>query len=225
MIVLSGLSEIEQRTFLLADNKVIEKAGWDRAALAVELNSLAPLLLEAGLDISLTGFEAAEIDSLSIDFVDLEAEPLTSRLCLRNRRSAAWETCGGWAPTAFSAETPQQPSICVSSWPVSPPRGFLLTRPLTSRSKPSRVVARSSTASFDGLGRDVQNRIRDFPYRHASPRQSTPSTAPSTSYAWIGGISGDAGGRQAGLFRAEEPDRVEQDQMLVKEASTGLNTS
>ena len=57
VIVLSGLSETEKRTFLLADNKAVEKAGWDRAALALELNTLAPLLIEAGLDISLTGFE------------------------------------------------------------------------------------------------------------------------------------------------------------------------
>lgn len=76
VIVLSGLSEAERRSFLLSDNKVAEKAGWDRAALALELNSLAPLLVEAGLDISLTGFEAAEIDSLSFDLVDPEIDPV-----------------------------------------------------------------------------------------------------------------------------------------------------
>ncbi len=75
VIVLSGLSETEKRTLLLADNKAVEKAGWDRAGLALELNSLTPLLIEAGLDISLTGFEAAEIDALSIDLVDPEVDP------------------------------------------------------------------------------------------------------------------------------------------------------
>lgn len=75
VVVLSGLSEAERRAYLLADNKLAEKAGWDRATLAVELNSLAPLLVEAGLDIGLTGFEPAEIDILMGDLVDPEADP------------------------------------------------------------------------------------------------------------------------------------------------------
>jgi DNA modification methylase len=74
-VVLSGLSDTQKRAYLLADNKLAEKAGWDRATLAVELNSLAPLLEGAGLDISLTGFEPAEIDSLMGDLVDSEADP------------------------------------------------------------------------------------------------------------------------------------------------------
>jgi len=44
VIVLSGLSGAERRAYLLADNKLAQKAGWDRATLAVELSSLAPLL-------------------------------------------------------------------------------------------------------------------------------------------------------------------------------------
>ena len=70
VVVLSGLTDAQKRAYLLADNKLAEKAGWDRATLAVELTSLTPLLVEAGLDISLTGFEAAEIDSLMGDLVD-----------------------------------------------------------------------------------------------------------------------------------------------------------
>ena len=63
-MILSGLSEAERRAYLLADNKLVENAGWDRAGLAVELKELAPLLASAGLDISLTGFQPAEIDTL-----------------------------------------------------------------------------------------------------------------------------------------------------------------
>jgi DNA modification methylase len=74
-IVVDGLSEAEQRAYLLADNKLAEKAGWDRAALAVELCELAPLLADSGLDIELTGFEPAEIDSILGDLVDHENEP------------------------------------------------------------------------------------------------------------------------------------------------------
>lgn len=75
VVVVSGLSEAERRAYLLADNRLAEKAGWDRATLAVELSSLSPLLEEAGLDISLTGFEPAEIDSLMSDLVDEEVDP------------------------------------------------------------------------------------------------------------------------------------------------------
>ena len=64
VVPLTGLSEVERRAYLLADNKLADQAGWDRSALAVELTELAPLLIEAGLDIDLTGFEPAEIDLL-----------------------------------------------------------------------------------------------------------------------------------------------------------------
>ncbi len=74
-LVLSGLSEAQKRAYLLADNKLAEKAGWDRATLAVELSELPALLDEIGLDISLTGFEPAEIDGLMADLVDQEADP------------------------------------------------------------------------------------------------------------------------------------------------------
>ena len=74
-LVVSGLSDAQKRAYLLADNKLAEKAGWDKGTLALELSSLAPLLAEAGLDIELTGFEPAEIDSLLGDLVDPESDP------------------------------------------------------------------------------------------------------------------------------------------------------
>ncbi len=64
VVVLSGLSDVERRAYILADNKLVENAGWDRAGLAIELHQLAPLLAEASLDIGLTGFESPEIDAL-----------------------------------------------------------------------------------------------------------------------------------------------------------------
>src|SRR5512133_1072147 len=75
VVVLSGLSDAERRAYLLADNKLVEKAGWDRSALALELKELAPLLADAGLDIHLTGFEPAEIDALMDDLIDPEEDP------------------------------------------------------------------------------------------------------------------------------------------------------
>jgi ParB-like chromosome segregation protein Spo0J len=73
--VVSGLSDAARRAFALADNKIAENAGWNSSALAAELGELAPLLAEAGLDISLTGFDAPEIDRLLSDYVDPEEDP------------------------------------------------------------------------------------------------------------------------------------------------------
>jgi DNA modification methylase len=75
VITVSGLSDVERRAYVLADNKLAERAGWDRPALALELNALAPLLAEHGLEIQLTGFEPAEIDSLMGDLIDRDSDP------------------------------------------------------------------------------------------------------------------------------------------------------
>ena len=73
--MLSGLCDAEKRAFALADNKIPANAGWDRGALAAELGELAPLLPECNLALDITGFEAAEIDDVAVDFTDPEREP------------------------------------------------------------------------------------------------------------------------------------------------------
>ena len=55
---LSHLSETDKRAYILADNKLAEKAGWDREILAIELQALVDLNIE----VEMTGFETAEID-------------------------------------------------------------------------------------------------------------------------------------------------------------------
>jgi DNA modification methylase len=75
VIKLRGLSEAEKRAFMLADNKIAEKAGWDRKALAEELGDLAKCLEGAGIDFDVTGFEPPEFDALLADFVDPECDP------------------------------------------------------------------------------------------------------------------------------------------------------
>ena len=52
------LNEAEKRAYVLADNKLAERAGWDREILAIELQGLVDLDFEIGL----TGFEMAEVD-------------------------------------------------------------------------------------------------------------------------------------------------------------------
>lgn len=64
---LSHLSEDDKRAYILADNRLAEKAGWDNEILAIELQYLA----DTGFDIDLTGFEAAEVD-LAIEGVGEE---------------------------------------------------------------------------------------------------------------------------------------------------------
>ena len=74
-IVISGLSDAKKRALLLADNRIAQSAGWDRELLAIELAALPELLVEDDLDISVTGFEPAEIDALHADFEDASADP------------------------------------------------------------------------------------------------------------------------------------------------------
>lgn len=73
---LSHLSETEKRAYILADNRLAEKSGWDKEILAVELQALVDL----DFDVTLTGFETADIDLLMED-IDQEkatedAQPL-----------------------------------------------------------------------------------------------------------------------------------------------------
>src|SRR5437870_5576424 len=60
---LSHLSDAEKRAYILADNKLAEKAGWDQELLAIELQGLIKL----DVDIELTGFEMAEVDLILED--------------------------------------------------------------------------------------------------------------------------------------------------------------
>jgi DNA modification methylase len=57
-IRLSHLSPAEVRAYVIADNRLAEKAGWDREMLRTELQGLIAL----DFDIEITGFEAPEID-------------------------------------------------------------------------------------------------------------------------------------------------------------------
>jgi hypothetical protein len=55
---LASLDATERRAYALADNKLALNAGWDRAALAVELQALADVTFDA----EVTGFSCAEIE-------------------------------------------------------------------------------------------------------------------------------------------------------------------
>jgi DNA modification methylase len=59
-IRLDGLTEDQLRAYVLADNRLAEKAGWDQSILSIELQHL--LALDTDLDVTVTGFEVPEID-------------------------------------------------------------------------------------------------------------------------------------------------------------------
>ena len=67
-IELSAMTEAQKRAYVLADNKLALNAGWDEELLALELGELASLELD--FDLTLTGFEMAEIDLLIGDKAD-----------------------------------------------------------------------------------------------------------------------------------------------------------
>jgi hypothetical protein len=59
-IRLEDLTPDEIRAYMLADNRIAEKAGWDDAILAIEFQHL--LTLDDNFDITVTGFDIPEID-------------------------------------------------------------------------------------------------------------------------------------------------------------------
>jgi ParB-like chromosome segregation protein Spo0J len=55
------LTTAQIRAYVIADNKLAENAGWDRELLSLELQELS---VDLNFDVTITGFETAEIDLL-----------------------------------------------------------------------------------------------------------------------------------------------------------------
>jgi ParB-like chromosome segregation protein Spo0J len=64
-ICINDMTEAQKRVYVLADNRLAENAGWDRAILALELQGL--LEMDLDFDVTATGFEMGEIDLLIRD--------------------------------------------------------------------------------------------------------------------------------------------------------------
>ena len=56
--VLSGLSEVKKRAYVIADNKIAQLSGWDQTLLKSELE----ILIREEFEVEATGFSTAEID-------------------------------------------------------------------------------------------------------------------------------------------------------------------
>ncbi len=59
-IQLESLTENQVRAYLIADNRLAEKAGWEKSILAIELQHL--ITVENDFDVTITGFEIPEVD-------------------------------------------------------------------------------------------------------------------------------------------------------------------
>ena len=72
-----GLSDAEERAFVIADNKIAANAGWDRQLLAETFQQLLIELPELGIPLTLdiTGFETAEVDAILLDHAESDEEP------------------------------------------------------------------------------------------------------------------------------------------------------
>ena len=82
VIRVSHLSETQLRAYALADNQLATKSGWDRELLSLEFGDLQIALPEIGLDLTMLGFDAGEIDSSLEDFGEGAADPADESLRL-----------------------------------------------------------------------------------------------------------------------------------------------
>jgi hypothetical protein len=60
VIKLSGLTDVQRRQLVIADNRIAENAGWNAELLRVELNDLKAM----GADLSILGFGTGELERL-----------------------------------------------------------------------------------------------------------------------------------------------------------------
>lgn len=78
-ILLEDLTEQQIRAYIIADNRLAEKAGWNKQTLAIELQHL--ILNDDSLDVTITGFEIAEIDLIIQDTQTRSKEQDTDDIC------------------------------------------------------------------------------------------------------------------------------------------------
>ena len=70
---LADLNEAEIRAYVIADNRLAEKAGWDQDLLGLEFKYLAEL--DFDFDLTLTGFDLPEIDAMISGIGNGDAAP------------------------------------------------------------------------------------------------------------------------------------------------------
>jgi DNA modification methylase len=91
VIVVSHLSEVEKRAYVIADNQLGALSGWDADILGIELAELRSL--EPGFNLEITGFTLAKLDALEFGYRhanDDEADLPPLRAAPVNRLGDLW---------------------------------------------------------------------------------------------------------------------------------------
>lgn len=137
------LTEAQRRAYILADNRLAEDAGWDEALVSSELLALR----DAGLDLSLTGFGAADVALTSTEEVveddcdlTLPDNPVTQRGQIwqlgRHRLMCGDATCPQDVDMSTGGGTCRPSSHGSSVW-----RQLFGVRRLRAQRRPDRIRA------------------------------------------------------------------------------------
>ncbi|MBR0995352.1 hypothetical protein JQ580_32040 [Bradyrhizobium japonicum] len=196
---LSHLSETDKRAYVLADNRLAEKAGWDNALLAIELRELA----DVGFDVDLTGFEAAEVDCIIENF-DEDSEQPENRIPERgegppiSRLGDTWRLgkhvliCGDATnPAAYRNLMDRERADFIFT---DPPYNVRIGGNVSGLG----VVKHREFAMVSG--EMSQEEFTTFLQRFSGCFATTRRTARSTRSAWTGGICGKCCSRVIGTM-------------------------
>lgn len=124
VIELFHLSERDKRALILADNKLAERAGWDKDLLALEAGDLRDM----GVELGDLGFTAGDIDDSWLTVLPIPAR--TTSLLFPRSRSPAPETSGNSDAIGSCAATPPMPMLLPGSWTASLLTSWSPTRPM-----------------------------------------------------------------------------------------------
>ncbi|HAF1790678.1 TPA: chromosome partitioning protein ParB [Salmonella enterica] len=125
-ITLVGLTDAQRRAYRIADNKLPLNAGWNDELLALELADLQ----DGGFDLSLTGFDQAEIDELLVEPGAVEIENRKGNLSgkflappfsVLNAREGWWvERKRAWIDIGLQSEIGRAEALLFNSHTVPP---------------------------------------------------------------------------------------------------------
>jgi ParB-like chromosome segregation protein Spo0J len=76
VMVATGWSDAKKRAYVIADNQLALTAGWDEELLKIEMSELS----HEGFDLTLTGFDIADIDKMLGKLAETEAEEACAQL-------------------------------------------------------------------------------------------------------------------------------------------------
>jgi ParB-like nuclease domain len=112
VIPLKGLTELQRRQLVLADNRIALNAGWDLEMLHLELKDLTAL----GADLSLVGFTAHELAAALAPGVPRDSRMKTRSLSSPRPPLAKLAIRGAWDCTGLRAATAPLRMLFMHCW-------------------------------------------------------------------------------------------------------------